>query len=126
VGGSDDNFEACGGYTEAENKAFFETAGFNNLVADPQVPDEAFLFGTQASPPNFIPTGIPTGYTPAQVSAATFDNVDLFAPADGRTLVQTNYAGAVEPGTSIANAWYYGWTVWDPTGTDSRPNAEGN
>ncbi len=125
-GGTDDNFEACGGYTEAENKAFFETAGFNNMLADPSIPDDAFRYGTQMAPPNFIPTAIPTGYQPAQVSAAPFDGVDLFAPADGRTLVQTTYAGAVEPGTALQNAWYYGWTVWTVDGSDSRPNGEGN
>jgi hypothetical protein len=47
-------------------------------------------------------------------------------PVDGRTLVQTIYAGAVAPGTSLADAWFTGWTVWQEAGEDSRPNADGN
>jgi hypothetical protein len=125
---SDANFTACGegGYSDAENKTFFETAGFDNILADPNLPDEAFDIGTMSSPPNFIPTGAPAGY------AGTFDvstlNNDpaITMPTDGRTLQNVSYVGAFEPGIALSDAWYYGWTVFDPTGLDSRPNHEGN
>jgi hypothetical protein len=61
---------------------------------------------------------------PARYAAATiptaFDATNLIAPLDGRTLVNTTYAGAIEPGTSLADAWYNGWTVWAENGEDSR------
>ena len=55
-----------------------------------------------------------------------YDGVNLFAPADGRRLVATDYPGGVEPGTALENAWYHGWTVWTIDGADSRANHEGN
>ena len=54
------------------------------------------------------------------------DGTNLVAPTDGRTLQKTDYPGAVEPGTALADAWYYGWTVWSVDGSDSRPNHAGN
>jgi hypothetical protein len=69
---------------------------------------------------------MPGGYTAFDLSGITFDGVDLIPPLDGRSLVATNYAGAIAPGTALADAWYYGWTVWTSDGSDSRPNAAGN
>ncbi len=126
AGGTGDNFEACSGYSEAENKAFFNKAGFNNLLADPGLPTSAFSFGSMAAPPNVIPAAAPAGYTPFALGGVALDNDNLFAPADGRTLEATTYPGAVAPGTALAEAWYTGWTVWTIDGADSRPNSTGN
>lgn len=122
----DQNFAACDdAYPLAMNKAFFETAGFNNMVADPGFDSSAFDLGTIDSPPDFTLDGMPTGYAAFDLSGVTYDDY-LIAPVDGRRLVATNYAGAVAPGTSLEEAWYYGWTIWSENGEDSRPNAEGN
>lgn len=125
---SDANFAACGegGYTDAENKTFFTTASFSNILADPNLPDDAFNVGSMSNPPNFIPTGAPAGYA-GTFNVATLNNDPAITmPTDGRTLVNVNYVGALEPGIALSDAWYYGWTVFDPTGLDSRPNHEGN
>jgi hypothetical protein len=127
AGGTDSNFADCGGgSTEAFNKQFFETAGFNNLLADPGFDASAFNMGSQSSPPDFTLAAMPNGYTVADISGIAFDGTNLVAPVDGRTLVVTDYAGAVAPGTALDQAWYYGWTVWDDDGEDSRPNHDGN
>lgn len=124
---SDDNFAACGGGSTLElNKQFFETAGFNNLLADPGMDASAFDVGTLSSPPDFTVAAMPSGFTAADISGIAFDASTLIAPVDGRTLVATDYAGAIEPGTAAADAWYAGWTIWSIDGSDSRPNHEGN
>ena len=82
--------------------------------------------GTQASPPDIVASALPTGYTPFDLTSVALDDDDLFAPADGRTLVDTDYPGAVAPGTALDQAWYYGWTVWSEDGSDSRDNQAGN
>jgi hypothetical protein len=105
--------------TGSLNQIFFETAGFNNLQADPGFDPSVFEFGTQADPPDFTLAAMPAGYTAATVPTA-FDANNLIAPTDGRTLVNTNYAGAIAPGTALADAWYNGWTVWAESGEDSR------
>ena len=69
--------------------------------------------------------------TPASIRAILYrytqsNDDDLFAPADGRTLVNTSYPGAVAPGTPLEQAWFYGWTVWTEDGSDSRANQAGN
>lgn len=122
AGGGTDNFaDASGdGYDQNANQTFFETAAFNNMLVDPMLPAEAFSIGSQTSPPNFVPTGIPGGYTAFDVSALN-GGAGLVMPTDGRTLQATNYAGAVAPGTSLADAWYFGWTAWSTDGSDSRP-----
>lgn len=104
---------------------FFETAAFNNMVADPGFDASVYDYGSLSSPPDFTLAGMPGGYTAADLSAIPYDE-NLVAPVDGRTLQATSYAGAVEPGTAYASAWYNGWTVWSTDGSDSRPNAEGN
>lgn len=124
--GGDDNFEGCSGYSTAENKTFFTTSGFNNLVADPLLRTGFDSMGTQASPPDIVASALPTGYTPFDLTSVALDGDDLFAPADGRTLVDTDYPGAVAPGTALDQAWYYGWTVWSEDGSDSRDNQAGN
>lgn len=124
--GDDENFEACSGYTGPENKAFFLTPGFNNMVADPGLRSGYNNIGSQASPPDIIADAAPTGYTAFDLSTVPFDEMNLFTPADGRTLVATDYPGAVEPGTALLDAWYHGWTVWSEDGSDSRPNEQGN
>ena len=127
AGGTDSNYATCGGgSTVALNKGFFETAGFNNMLADPGFAASAFNAGTQASPPDFTLAAMPAGYTAFDISTVGFDGLDLVAPTDGRTLVDTDYAGAIAPGTAMTAAWYYGWTVWAPAGEDSRPNADGS
>jgi len=124
--GADANFSDCGGYTEAENKAFFTHAGFNNMVADPMLRAGFDDIGSQDNPPDIIASGVPAGYTAYDVSTIAMDGTNLVAPTDGRTLQKTDYPGAVEPGTALAEAWYYGWTVWSVDGSDSRPNHAGN
>ena len=120
------NFNACGGgSTAALNESFFNTAAFNNMVADPGFDASAFNVGSQSSPPDFTVAAMPAGYTAADLAGIAFD-ATLVAPVDGRTLVATDYAGAVAPGTAVGQAWYSGWTIWSATGTDSRPNHEGN
>lgn len=126
VGGSDQNFKACSGYTLAQNQTLFNMAGLNNMVADPLLGAGFGNVGTQSNPPNIIATGIPAGYTPFDVTTIPVDGVNLVAPLDGRTLVATAYPGAVAPGTALASAWYTGWTVWAVDGSDSRPNHSGN
>ncbi len=123
---ADANFaDDCGGpYTQAENEAFFETAGFNNMVADPGFAASAFDAGSMSSPPDFTLSGMPADYTAFDVSTLN-DAPGLVMPADGRELVATTYAGAIEPGTALEDAWYYGWTVWAADGSDSRPNENG-
>ena len=123
---SDENFEGCDGYTTAQNKAFFTTDGFNNLVADPMLRDGYNDIGTMASPPDIVASAVPSGYAAFDLSTVEFDGINLFAPADGRTLVATDYPGAVAPGTTLADAWYYGWTIWSIDGSDSRANHTGN
>jgi len=128
AGGGVDNFaDASGdGYNQSQNQTFFNTAAFNNMLTDPLLPNEAFNIGTQASPPNVIPTAVPQGYTAFDVSTLN-GGAGLVMPTDGRTLQATNYAGAVAPGTPLSDAWYFGWTVWSANGSDSRPGiAEGN
>lgn len=120
-----DNFAACGGgSTQALNQQFYNTGGFNNMEADPGFAASAFDIGSRSSPPDFTLAAMPAGYQAADLPAP--DGTNLIAPTDGRTLVQTSYAGAIEPGTDLANAWYNGWTVWSTDGSDSRPNQNGN
>ena len=129
VGGGDHNFcdaSADGGYTVAENKAFWENAGFGNVIADPNLPAEAFSMGTRSSPPNFVPTDAPAGYT--AFDASTLNGAEgLVMPSGNNTATLQNapYAGALEPGTNLQDAWYYGWTVWADDGSDSRALPEG-
>jgi hypothetical protein len=106
--------------TGSFNQVFFETAGFNNLVADPGFDASAFEFGTQDNPPDFTLAAMPAGYTAATIPVAP-DGDNLIASVDGRTLMPTTYAGAIAPGTALADAWYNGWTVWSEDGSDSRP-----
>lgn len=103
--------------TEEAGPIFFVQSGFNNIIADPGFDASAFNFGTLASPPDFTLSGMPAGYT-----AATIPTTDVTPSVDGRAIVQTNYAGAIAPGTSLADAWYNGWTVWAADGSDSRRN----
>ena len=124
--GGDDNFEGCSGYSTEENKTFFETAGFNNVVADPLLRTGYDDIGTMMSPPDIVASELPAGYTPFDLTSVTLDDVNLFAPADGRTLVDTDYPGAVAPGTALDQAWFYGWTVWTEDGADSRANQAGS
>jgi hypothetical protein len=128
-GGADDdpaNFNECGGgSTLALNQQFFNEAGYNNMLADPGFAASAFDYGSQGSPPDLTVAAMPAGYTAADLSGIGFDD-HLVAPVDGRTIVATDYAGAVEPGTALADAWYTGWTIWTTGGDDSRPNHEGS
>ena len=126
VARSDDgdvNFaDACGGGYDMQT--YFETAGFNNLVADPQLDASHTSIGTLAAPPSFTPTAMPAGYVPFDVSTLNNEGGDgIIMPTDGRVLEATDYAGAVAPGD--ADPWYVGWTVWAVDGSDSRPNADG-
>lgn len=124
-GGGIENFNACsGGYTDTQNQAFFNM--FNNMTVDPGFAASAFDLGSMASPPDFTLAAMPTGYTAFDLSTIALDGTHLIAPGDGRTLQMTDYAGAVAPGTAVADAWYAGWTVWSADGSDSRPNHEGN
>ncbi|MFO7586570.1 MAG: hypothetical protein R6X22_00715 [Gemmatimonadota bacterium] len=119
----DRNFtDACGGGYDMQ--AFFETAAFDNLVADPQLPASAFDVGTLGAPPSFVPAAMPGGYTAFDVSTLNNEGgAGIVMPTDGRTLQATTYAGAVAPGE--ASPWYEGWTIWAEDGSDSRPNADG-
>lgn len=92
---------------------------FDNVLADPNLPANAFDIGTMAAPPEIIPTAMPAGYQAFDASALN-GAAGLVMPTDGRRLVATGYAGAVAPGTALADAWYFGWTVWEPDGGDSR------
>ncbi len=103
--------------TPETGPVFFGQAGFNNIIANPGFAASAFNFGTLATPPDFTLAAMPGNYT-----AATIQSTDLIAPTDGRALVQTAYAGAIAPGTTLANAWYNGWTVWAEDGSDTRQN----
>ena len=116
----DDNFAAACGGTVMLNKDFFTAAGFNNMIANPNLPASAFEIGSQGSPPNVIPASMPGGYVPFDVSTLN-NGPGVVMPSDGRVLEATTYAGAVAPGTALGNAWYTGWTVWSPNGSDSRP-----
>jgi hypothetical protein len=111
-----------GAWDTAEHETFFDAG--NNLVADPQFDDAAFNVGSMMSPPNLIPT-MPAGYTAFDASTLNND-ANITMPVDGRTLVATTYAGAVDPSVALADQWYYGWTVWAADGSDSRPNDNGN
>jgi hypothetical protein len=120
---SDVNFaDACGGGYDMQT--YFETAGFNNLVADPQLDASHTSIGTLAAPPSFTPAAMPGGYVPFDVSTLNNEGGEgIIMPTDGRVLEATDYAGAVAPGD--ADPWYVGWTVWATDGSDSRPNADG-
>jgi hypothetical protein len=123
------NFLGCDGFApEDEEASYTATKAFselyNNVVADPQFADEAFNIGSMDNPPNFIPV-MPAGYTAFDVSTLN-GGAGIVMPADGRMLVATGYAGAVDPSVALADQWYYGWTVWSTDGSDSRPNHEGN
>ncbi|MDT8367613.1 MAG: hypothetical protein RQ745_00275 [Longimicrobiales bacterium] len=100
--------------TGSLNEIFFNTADFNNLVADPGFDPSVFSAGSRSAPPNFD-IAVPAGYTPA-----TLRTDGLVPSVDGRTLQAVNYPGAIAPGTPLADQWHFGWTVWDPTGLDSR------
>ena len=118
-GGAEETNLECSKYDN--NAAFFNRAGANNVIADPMLPDAAFNIGSRMSPPDMIPSQAPGGYTAAAM--ADWMTGGLVMPQDGRELVATDYAGAVEPGTSLSDAWYTGWTVWTVDGSDSRPGA---
>jgi len=125
AGSTDANYggPGCdGAWTTAQHKTFFDNG--DNMVADPQFDDAAFNVGSMANPPNFIPT-MPAGYTAFDASTLNND-ANITMPVDGRTLVATTYAGAVDPAVALADQWYYGWTVWAADGSDSRPNEDGN
>jgi hypothetical protein len=104
--------------TPSLNTTFFNNDGFNNVLADPGLDPSAFNAGTASTPPDFTVDAMPDGYTAATIPTG-FD-ANLIAPGDGRTLDDTDYAGAIEPGTALADAWYNGWTVWATDGSDSR------
>ncbi len=122
---SDENFEGCSGYTAEQNRNFFQTGAFNNMVADPMLREGYNNIGSMESPPDIIAESAPAGYTAFDLSTVSFDGATLFAPGDGRTLVPTRYPGAVAPGTALNEAWYVGWTVWSIDGSDSRANHQG-
>ena len=107
------------------SRTFFQTAAYNNMVADPGFDASVYDYGSMVSPPDFTLAAMPTGYTAFDLSSLAYD-ADLVAPVDGRRLENTSYAGAIAPGTAAADAWYAGWTVWTTGGSDSRPNHEGN
>jgi len=123
IGVADTNYVGCGGPNQADQKAFGEQ--YDNIVADPNLPTTAFSIGSMTSPPNFVASANAAGYTPFDPSSLN-GGAGLVMPIDGRTLQNTAYAGAVAPGTALADAWYYGWTVWSTNGSDSRPNQDGN
>ncbi len=109
--------------TFERNRDFFNGAGFGNLIANPNLPASAFEVGTQAAPPSVIPPAMPGGYVAFDVSALN-GAPGLVMPSDGRVLEATTYAGAVAPGTPLADAWYTGWTIWAADGSDSRPGLD--
>ena len=96
---------------------FFNQASFNNAITDPGFDASVFQFGTRMAPPDFTLAAMPGGY-----SAATIRADGIIQPVNGPALQQTDYAGAVEPGTAPGAAWYAGWTVWAEDGSDSRQN----
>lgn len=104
--------------TPGLNMTFFMNDGYNNVLADPGFDASAFNAGTAATPPDFTVAEMPDGYTAATIPTG-FDS-NLIEPGDGRTLDDTDYAGAIEPGTALGDAWYNGWTVWATDGSDSR------
>lgn len=109
---------------EYDMQTYFETAAFNNLVADPQLDASHTSIGTLSNPPLFTPAAMPGGYVPFDVSTLNNEGgAGIIMPVDGRTLEATTYAGAVAPGDT--DPWYVGWTVWATDGSDSRPNADG-
>jgi hypothetical protein len=109
---------------EYDMQAYFETPGFDNLVADPQLDPTHTDIGSLSAPPSFVPAAMPGGYVPFDVSTLNSEGgAGIILPTDGRTLEATDYAGAVAPGDT--DPWYVGWTVWSTDGTDSRPNADG-
>lgn len=126
AGDSRENFEGCSGYTTQENMEFFMTDGFNNMVTDPMLREGYNNVGSMESPPDIVASAVPSNYEAFDLSSVNFDGVTLFAPTDGRTLVATDYPGAVAPGTALSEAWYAGWTIWSIDGSDSRPNHTGN
>lgn len=100
--------------TGSLNEIFFKADGFNNIVADPGFDASVFNYGSQAAPPNFALSG-------SVGNAVTLPSNGLVPSLDGRSLVQTTYRGAIEPGTPLEDQFHFGWTVWDPQGADSRP-----
>lgn len=102
------------------------TDGFNNMVTDPMLREGYNNIGSMESPPDIVASAVPSNYEAYDLSSVNFDGVTLFAPTDGRTLVATDYPGAVAPGTALSEAWYAGWTIWSIDGSDSRPNHTGN
>ena len=126
AGDSRENFEGCSGYTTQENMEFFMTDGFRNMVTDPMLREGYNNIGSMESPPDIVASAVPSNYDAFDLSSVNFDGVTLFAPTDGRTLVATDYPGAVAPGTALNEAWYAGWTIWSIDGSDSRPNHTGN
>lgn len=125
VGDAGSNYGGSGcanAWDTDRHKTFFDNG--NNLAADPQFDDSAFSIGSRTSPPNFIAT-MPAGYTAFDVSTLN-DDAGIVMPVDGRVLVATDYAGAVDPTVALTDQWYYGWTVWAVDGSDSRPNQDGN
>lgn len=110
------------GTSPAANRTFTlpATPALNNMLADPGFADEAFSIGTRASPPDFTLASMPSGYTPFDVATISGGVVE-----GAMSLDATDYAGAIAPGTSLANAWYNGWTVWTAGGSDSRDGLSG-
>jgi hypothetical protein len=119
-----ENFASCDVYTDTQNQAFFNA--FANMAVDPGFSASAFNKGSKDSPPDFTLAAMPAGYMAFDLSTVAYDGISLVAPADGRTLEATDYAGAVAPGTAPEDAWYWGWTHWSEDGSDSRPNQNGN
>jgi len=99
--------------TGSLNEIFFSASAFNNTLGDPGLDASVFNAGTQSAPPNFAAANGGTG--------VTIRTAGLVPSVDGRTIQQTSYRGAIEPGTPLMDQWHYGWTVWEPTGADSRP-----
>lgn len=99
--------------TGSLNEIFFSASAFSNTLADPGLDASVFEAGTQATPPNFAATN--------GGSAVPVRTTGLVPSVDGRTVQTTTYRGAIEPGTPLMDQWHHGWTVWDPTGADSRP-----
>jgi hypothetical protein len=101
--------------TPSLNETFYKVAAYRNLEAAPGFDASVFEFGTRASPPDFTLAAMPAAY-----SAATIATAGLRASVDGRAITATTYAGAIAPGTALADAWYNGWTIWAEDGSDSR------